>query len=269
MKEQTALVFLRRSAAALTGAVATILLLMGSGCATAPRDNGIPPAEFSSTSKRLFDLVDGASYSSADKESLKKGLSVAIPSVTSNEMSMAHVSQETVDIQIKNLHTNFPAALTLISNVAQCLEDQGKEFVDSKTFQRLPLADRDEVLAYLSEAVEQYRARAYETLLQHKEHFVTVPAAIPQSLTNAQYRELLGMAVKATQEIQPALAEKYYTIKEGDSLAGIARQHKVSSTAIREANPGLNPIRMKVGQIIVVPPPSAKSRAQTKEPSKG
>jgi LysM repeat protein len=213
-------------------------------------------------------LIESANYSNEDKEALKSGLSVAIPVVTSNEMTVAHVSQETVDIQIKKLQTNFPAALTLVTNLAQCLDDQAREFVNSKTFQRLPLADRDEVLTYLGEAVEQYRARSFETLLRHYGHALTVPADVPQSLTNAQYRSFLSMAIRTCLQKQPVPTETHYTLQAGDSLAFIARIHNVSSAAILAANPGLDPIRMRIGQVIVVPPPAPaapKTRAATKD----
>ena len=258
----------RNVAVAAVSGLVLILVVALSGCATSGSGSKAS-AEFTRTGDRLAALIDAANYSAEDKETLKQGLSVALPSVVSNELNVAHVAQETVDIQIKNLHTNYPTALTLISNVAQCLEDQAKEFTDSRTFQRLPLADREEVLTYLSEAVEQYRARAYETLLKHKDRLVSVPADVSASPTNAQYRELLAMAVKMTQEVQPLLAEKHYTVKEGDSLALIARVHKVSTGAIIEANPGLNPIRMRVGQVIVVPPTGAKTSAASKAPSQG
>src|SRR5262245_7106078 len=119
-------------ARALTGAAQLTLVAIAlatlAGCATSSRTASVAPAEFSGTSNRLSSLIDAQNYAAEDKEALKRGLSVAIPAVANNEMTVEHISQQTVDIQIKKLETNLLTSLTLISNVAQCLEDQANEF---------------------------------------------------------------------------------------------------------------------------------------------
>ncbi len=52
----------------------------------------------------------------------------------------------------------------------------------------------------------------------------------------------------------PAAGEtKDHTIVKGDILARIARTHRVTVGQIREANPGLDPNRLKIGQSIKIP----------------
>jgi LysM repeat protein len=46
-----------------------------------------------------------------------------------------------------------------------------------------------------------------------------------------------------------------HRVKAGDTLASIAREHRVSLEALTTANPGLNPRRLQVGQSLRVPRP--------------
>jgi LysM repeat protein len=46
-----------------------------------------------------------------------------------------------------------------------------------------------------------------------------------------------------------------YVVKSGDSLYGIARRTGVKLDALKAANPGLEPLRMRVGQTINIPAP--------------
>jgi LysM repeat protein len=48
-----------------------------------------------------------------------------------------------------------------------------------------------------------------------------------------------------------------YTIQKGDLLGTIAKHNHVSLKALLAANPGVNPNRMKIGQKITIPAPSA------------
>lgn len=47
-----------------------------------------------------------------------------------------------------------------------------------------------------------------------------------------------------------------YTIKSGDTLWKIARDQNISLDALLQANPGIDPERLKVGQVICLPAPS-------------
>ncbi len=51
---------------------------------------------------------------------------------------------------------------------------------------------------------------------------------------------------------QPAVG-RTHTIKSGDTLYKIARQYKVSENALKTANPGVDPKRMKLGQTLKIP----------------
>ena len=52
---------------------------------------------------------------------------------------------------------------------------------------------------------------------------------------------------------KPVVPGKRYTITVGDSIALLARLNSTPPTAIVDANPGLQPTRMRVGQVIVIP----------------
>jgi LysM repeat protein len=54
---------------------------------------------------------------------------------------------------------------------------------------------------------------------------------------------------------RPAAARaRTHTVAARETLAAIARNYKVSLTALLAANPGLNPKKMRVGQVINLPP---------------
>jgi LysM repeat protein len=55
----------------------------------------------------------------------------------------------------------------------------------------------------------------------------------------------------------PAAEAKEYTIVRGDNLGKIALAHKVKVGAIAKANPGLDPAKLRPGQKIQIPAPSA------------
>lgn len=45
-----------------------------------------------------------------------------------------------------------------------------------------------------------------------------------------------------------------HVVTSGETLAAIARKHRLSITALEEANPGVNPRKLHVGQLLVLPP---------------
>jgi LysM repeat protein len=55
----------------------------------------------------------------------------------------------------------------------------------------------------------------------------------------------------------PTVPASDYTIVAGDNLTTIARKFHVSLKALTDANPGLEPTRLKVGQTIHIPAPTA------------
>lgn len=59
--------------------------------------------------------------------------------------------------------------------------------------------------------------------------------------------------------IEPSAIE--YTIVRGDSFSAIATRFGVTAKAIQEANPGVDPLRLQIGQKIMVPPPAPRRDA--------
>lgn len=55
----------------------------------------------------------------------------------------------------------------------------------------------------------------------------------------------------------PAPAMGEYTVVKGDTFSGIAKKSGVSVKAIKEANPGVDPLKLKVGQKLVLPASAA------------
>lgn len=77
------------------------------------------------------------------------------------------------------------------------------------------------------------------------------PAAAPQSAPAASRPAPAGGGSDGPQ-VAPGEGG-VYVIKPGDTLGRIAAQHKVSLDALLQANPGVEPRALRVGQQIVVP----------------
>ncbi|MCF7669416.1 MAG: LysM peptidoglycan-binding domain-containing protein [Verrucomicrobia bacterium] len=102
------------------------------------------------------------------------------------------------------------------------------------------------------------------------EEQTNVPAAGETNLGAAtdgrQETNLMGMGAQGeTQELtttpQPQSLGTEYTVKSGDSFYKIAKDHGVSVKAIVDANPGLDPRRLQIGQKIVIPAPTAAEQS--------
>lgn len=81
----------------------------------------------------------------------------------------------------------------------------------------------------------------------------TLPAELPE------VRILSGSAVQVTGST--------YTVKSGDTLAGIAEQLGVSLEDLRAANPGIDAAALSVGQSIRLPSDTEAPPAATPEPA--
>jgi len=57
----------------------------------------------------------------------------------------------------------------------------------------------------------------------------------------------------AQANLNQPMAGRTHVIKSGDTLYKIARQYKVSESALKTANPGVDPKRMKLGQALKIP----------------
>jgi len=71
------------------------------------------------------------------------------------------------------------------------------------------------------------------------------PAATPAAPTPE--------ATAATPAAPAPAAGETYIVKAGDTLAGIAKDHGTSVTAIQKANPKINPQTLQIGQKIRIP----------------
>lgn len=58
---------------------------------------------------------------------------------------------------------------------------------------------------------------------------------------------------KLSPELEKEARQNVYRVRAGDYLGRIAREHGVTVKALQEANPGVNPTRLKVGQEIRIP----------------
>lgn len=90
--------------------------------------------------------------------------------------------------------------------------------------------------------VEQWRVH-YANQPQHTTRTVSPP---PQTTANRQ------STVTNAATSRPLM--RTHTIKTGDTLTSIANRYGVKLEALTSVNPGLDPRRMRVGQVINVPP---------------
>ena len=76
-------------------------------------------------------------------------------------------------------------------------------------------------------------------------NFVTSPAGVPASTET--FAQPVKMEAPATPE------GKDYTVAKGDTLGKIARKQGVALSALKKANPGVEPTKLKVGQKLKIP----------------
>jgi len=84
------------------------------------------------------------------------------------------------------------------------------------------------------------------------------PGLDPNSLFVGQELRIPGATTERTEVIDPADrepgVESVYFVELGDTLGEIAQNHTVSSDAILQANPGLDPTAIQIGQELRIPP---------------
>ena len=83
----------------------------------------------------------------------------------------------------------------------------------------------------------------------------TTSAAPPGTPSTPETTSAVPPAVEqpVTPPSAPAAAGSEYSVVKGDTLAKIARKNSVSLKALREANPGVEPTRLKIGQKLHIP----------------
>jgi len=81
--------------------------------------------------------------------------------------------------------------------------------------------------------------------------FVEPSNAPPLATTNAEPSN--AAPVQATVPIAPPAAPQDYNIAAGDSFSTLAKRFSVSTRAIMDANPGVEPTKLQIGQKIHIP----------------
>jgi peptidoglycan endopeptidase LytF len=74
------------------------------------------------------------------------------------------------------------------------------------------------------------------------------PAVNPNALQIGQQ-----ICIPKQSAYPPCPEGNYYTIRQGDTLFSIARRFGVSLADLTEANPGINPTNLMIGQVICIP----------------
>jgi LysM repeat protein len=84
------------------------------------------------------------------------------------------------------------------------------------------------------------------------------PPPLPGTVTETPAPQPASTAVSA-QTSPPPLADssREHSVAKGESFYTIAKKYGTTMRAIAQANPGVDPARLKIGQKLVVPPPSA------------
>jgi len=71
-----------------------------------------------------------------------------------------------------------------------------------------------------------------------------------------------GQAVQVAARTDAPAAYRTYTVADGDNLWGVARHYDVTVGALTEANPGIDPVRLRIGQQLRVPATGGHQPAQ-------
>ncbi|MBU0637918.1 MAG: LysM peptidoglycan-binding domain-containing protein [Planctomycetes bacterium] len=104
----------------------------------------------------------------------------------------------------------------------------------------------------------------------------TLPPAVAEQRPDSA-ADAPGLAGRMRELHRPSGGSQQYTIAIGDTLISIAREHYGDGrywTAIQLANPDVDPLRLKVGQVLVLPPkdtvtqPASTVNRSTPEPEK-
>lgn len=84
------------------------------------------------------------------------------------------------------------------------------------------------------------------------------PPGVPVSGDNTSPAPATTLPASTPQPVRrsPRLPGKEYTVEKGDSFAAIAHRFHIPLRALEDSNPGLNPTRLQIGQVIVIPAPA-------------
>jgi tetratricopeptide (TPR) repeat protein len=109
----------------------------------------------------------------------------------------------------------------------------------------------------LQDEVTKWRAYYASQLAAAKTNALTPGNATPQP-TPAQTAQAVSVpsgSANATRPAGPATSARprTHTVAAGETAVGIARKYGVKLSALEEANPDMNPTRIRVGQVLNIP----------------
>lgn len=147
--------------------------------------------------------------------------------------------------QNRNLVASLEAQLVDRDAGAEALGEDTAALARRLVALEAALASQEEELAAMSGEVN----RAVQTLRQEIQ----------------RTRDLIGQRTagaptttappSAAVPVPPVLSGQTYTVQPGDTLGRIARDHGVSLRALQDANPGVDPRRLQIGQVLQLPAP--------------
>jgi tetratricopeptide (TPR) repeat protein len=121
-------------------------------------------------------------------------------------------------------------------------------------FERLEEQNRQ-----LQEEVDKWRAfYASQARTNPPPQYSSVPVANPSPVPPAQTFSVQTQTANANHSGNPVgqtPALRTHAVAAGETEVGIARKSGVKLSALQAANPGVNPNRLHVGQILNIPPP--------------
>ncbi|MDD4658178.1 MAG: LysM peptidoglycan-binding domain-containing protein [Eubacteriales bacterium] len=99
-----------------------------------------------------------------------------------------------------------------------------------------------------------YTIQAGDTFFSLAQRFNTTVAAIQQANPAADPNNLrIGQVICIPQAAPPVCPGFLYTIQPGDTYFLLAQRFGTTVAAIQQANPGVNPNNLQIGQVICIP----------------
>jgi len=106
-----------------------------------------------------------------------------------------------------------------------------------------------------------YTIKAGDTFFLLAQRFGTTVQAIQQANpgvnpNNLQIGQVICIPVKPPVQVPPCPGGFHYSIAPGDTFFLLAQRFGTTVTALEQANPGVNPNNLQIGQIVCIPVPS-------------
>ncbi len=90
-----------------------------------------------------------------------------------------------------------------------------------------------------------------------------IPSDIPKPIPNdtqlvSEVVPLVPVRTPDATEVPVASGQSEYIVVKGDNYTAIARKHSVTIAALKDANPAVDPNRIAIGQVLIIPAPLPK-----------